>query len=81
MTGGPAARVGIRDRGLLKQGLYADVTVFDPTRVIDRATFEMPNQHPEGIEYVIVNGRIAVDKGQRTLVLAGQVIRGPGYRK
>lgn len=81
MTGGPAARVGIRDRGLLKQGLFADVTVFDPNRVIDRATFENPNQHPDGIEYVIVNGRIAVDKGQRTLVNAGQVVRGPGYRK
>jgi N-acyl-D-amino-acid deacylase len=81
MTGGPAARVGIRDRGLLKAGLFADIAVFDPLRVIDRATFEMPNQHPDGIEYVLVNGQIAVDRGQRTPVLAGQVIRGPGYRK
>lgn len=81
MTGGPAARVGLRDRGLLKPGLFADVTIFDPQRVIDRATFEMPNQHPEGIEFVLVNGQIAVDKGKRTPVLAGQVIRGPGYKK
>ena len=81
MTGAPAARVGMRDRGLLKAGLFADITIFDPARVIDRATFEMPNQYPEGIQYVLVNGQIAVDAGQRTPVLAGQVVRGPGYRK
>ena len=81
MTGLPAARVGLRDRGLLREGLYADVTIFDPGRVIDRATFEMPNQHPEGIKYVIINGRISVDDGERTPALAGRVIRGPGYRK
>jgi len=81
MTGAPAARVGMRDRGLLKTGLFADVTIFDPARVIDRATFENPNQYPEGIQYVLVNGQIAVDAGRRTPVLAGQVVRGPGYRK
>jgi len=81
MTGAPAARVGIRDRGLLKPDLFADITIFDPARVMDRATFEMPNQYPEGIQYVLVNGQIAVDKGQRTPVLSGRVVRGPGYRK
>jgi len=81
MTGAPAARVGMRDRGLLKGGLFADITIFDPARVIDRATFENPNQYPEGIQYVLVNGQIAVDAGKRTPVLAGQVVRGPGYRK
>ncbi|HEX7296884.1 MAG TPA: D-aminoacylase [Pyrinomonadaceae bacterium] len=81
MTGAPAARVGIRDRGLLKSGLFADIAIFDPARVIDRATFEMPNQYPEGIQFVLVNGQIAVDAGQRTPVLAGRVVRGPGYRK
>jgi N-acyl-D-aspartate/D-glutamate deacylase len=65
----------------LKQGLFADIAIFDPARVIDRATFEMPNQYPEGIQYVLVNGQIAVDAGQRTPVLAGRVVRGPGYRK
>ena len=50
-------------------------------KVIDRATFEMPNQYPEGIEYALVNGQISVDKGQRTPALAGHVLRGPGYRK
>ena len=81
MTGLPAARVGLRDRGLLRPGFYADLTIFDPKRVLDRATFEMPNQHPEGIKYVIVNGQVSVDDGQRTPALAGRVLRGPGYRK
>jgi N-acyl-D-aspartate/D-glutamate deacylase len=81
MTGGPAARVGLKDRGLLKAGMFADITVFDPSTVIDKATFEQPNQYPVGIDYVLVNGQISVDKGQRTSALAGQVIRGPGYRR
>src|SRR6267378_1527090 len=81
MTGAPATRVGLRDRGFVRQGMFADITIFDPRRVIDRATFEMPNQYPKGIEYVLVNGQISVDKGQRTPALAGHVLRGPGYRK
>lgn len=81
MTGGPATRVGLKNRGLLREGDFADVTVFDPKTVIDRATFESPNQYPVGIEYVLVNGEISVEKGQRTSALAGQVLRGPGYQK
>ena len=80
MTGGPAARVGLRDRGLLKEGMFGDVTIFDPGKVIDRATFESPNQYPTGIEYVLVNGQVSVDKGKRTAVLGGKVLRGPGYK-
>ena len=80
MTGAPAARVGLRDRGLLKEGMFADITIFDPAKVIDKATFESPNQYPVGIEYVLVNGKISVAKGQRTSALAGQVLRGPGYK-
>lgn len=60
--------------------MFADITVFDPDKVIDRATFEMPNQYPIGIEYVLVNGKISVDTGQRTAALAGRALRGPGYR-
>jgi N-acyl-D-aspartate/D-glutamate deacylase/photosystem II stability/assembly factor-like uncharacterized protein len=78
MTGAPAARVGLRDRGLVREGMFADVTIFDPRTVIDRATFESPNQYPVGIEYVLVNGQVAVDKGQHTRALAGRVLRGPG---
>jgi N-acyl-D-aspartate/D-glutamate deacylase len=81
MTGGPAKRVGLRDRGLLREGYYADITVFDPRTVIDKATFEVPNQHPEGIKFVITNGQISVDNGKRTPALAGRALRGPGYNK
>ena len=80
MTGMPAKRVGITDRGLLKEGTFADVVVFDPQRVIDRATFEVPNQHPEGIKFVIVNGQLSVDDGKRTSALAGRPLRGTGYK-
>ena len=81
MTGAPAARVGLKDRGTLREGMFADVTVFNPATVIDRGTFESPNQYPVGIEYVLVNGKLSVDKGERTPALAGQVLRGPGYRQ
>ena len=79
MTGLPASNVGLKHRGLLRQGYFADLTIFDPRTVIDRATFEEPNQYPVGITYVIVNGRIEVDNGQRTDVNSGRVLRGPGY--
>ena len=80
MTGMPAKRVGLRDRGVLRPGMYADITIFDPQTVLDRATFEDPNQYPVGIEYVIVNGELSVDQGKRTPALAGRPLRGPGYQ-
>ena len=79
MTGLPAANVGLKQRGFLREGYFADLTIFDPKTVIDRATFEAPNQYPVGINYVIVNGKIEVDKGQRTATNSGRVLRGPGY--
>jgi len=79
MTGLPASNVGLKQRGLLRQGYFADITIFDPNTVIDRATFEDPNQYPVGINYVIVNGQMEVDNGQRTPVNSGRVLRGPGY--
>ena len=81
MTSMNASKIGITDRGRLQDGLFADVTIFDPDRVIDRATFEQPRQFPAGIEYVIVNGRVTIDKGQHTGALAGQVIYGPGKKR
>ena len=81
MTGQPAARVGLKDRGVLRAGAYADITVFDPARVRDLATFDQPNQYPEGIEYVVVNGQLEVDGGKRTPANAGRPLRGPGYRR
>jgi N-acyl-D-amino-acid deacylase len=80
MTGQPAARVSLRDRGVLRAGAFADITVFDPARVRDRATFEEPNQYAEGIRYVLVNGQVEVDDGRRTDANAGRPLRGPGYR-
>jgi N-acyl-D-amino-acid deacylase len=81
MTGMPAKRVGLQDRGLVRAGAFADIVLFDPATVIDRATFEMPNQHPDGIKFVIVNGRLEVDETKRTPELAGRVLRGPGYQR
>jgi N-acyl-D-amino-acid deacylase len=75
-----AEKIGVRDRGLIKEGLRADVTLFNPRTVIDRATFEKPHQYPEGIPYVVVNGVLVLDRGEHTGELPGQVIRGPGYR-
>ena len=80
MTGSPAGNLSLRNRGLIREGYFADITIFDPKTVIDRATFEEPNQYPVGINFVIVNGQIEVDNGRRTPSLAGRVLRGPGYR-
>ena len=81
MTSMNADKLGIPDRGRLKEGLAADVTVFDQDRVIDRATFEQPHQFPVGIKYVIVNGVVTVDNEQHTGALAGRVLYGPGKRR
>ena len=81
MTSMNADKIGIKDRGRLREGMWADVTIFDPARVIDRATFESPHQYPVGIEYVIVNGTITVDHDRHTGALAGRVIYGPGRKK
>jgi len=80
MTSLAAQRVGINDRGLLKPGMYADITVFDPATIIDRATFEEPSQLATGVSHVLVNGVPVVDNGQVTAALPGRALRGPGYR-
>ena len=75
MSGGPAARFGIRDRGRLAEGLAADLVLFDPRTVSDHATWEEPRRHPTGIDAVIVNGRIVVDAGEPTGEAPGRVVR------
>lgn len=80
MTSMNADKIGIKDRGRLQEGMWADVTVFDADHVIDRATFEAPRQYPVGIEYVIVNGEVTLEKEQHTGALAGKVIYGPGKK-
>lgn len=80
MTSLNADKIGLKDRGRLKEGNWADVTVFNPSTVIDRATFENPHQFPVGIEYVIVNGVVTVERGRHTGALAGRVLYGPGRK-
>ncbi len=79
MTSLAAQRVGLTDRGLVRPGMYADLTVFDPARVLDRATFEQPHQPSVGIEYVFVNGQAVLRRGKLTDARPGRGLRGPGY--
>jgi N-acyl-D-amino-acid deacylase len=81
MTSFPAQRVGLKERGLIKLGYFADVVVFDAERVIDKATFEEPHQYSEGIEMVLVNGQPVWEGGKFAGNLPGRVLRGPGYRR
>lgn len=76
MTSAPAARLGLRDRGILRPGMKADLVVFDADRVIDRSTYDDPRRHPEGILHVFVNGRHAVRNGELLEAGAGRVLRG-----
>ena len=75
MTSAPAARLGIEDRGLLRDGYAADVVVFDPARVRSNATYDEPRRHPDGIEQVVVNGELVVDGDSHTGALPGRALR------
>ncbi len=75
MTAFPAQRLGLKNRGLLREGFHADITVFDPETVLDRATYENPRQFPVGIKYVMVNGKLVVEDERATGVVAGRVLR------
>ena len=75
MTSLPAQRFGIIDRGLLRPGMRADIVVFDPDAIIDKATYQDPHQFPEGIIHVIVNGEISVERGLYKGLLAGRTLR------
>lgn len=77
MTSLPAARMGLRDRGRIAQGMMADLVVFNPATVADKATFTAPHQYPVGIDYVVVNGQVEVDDGKMTAARAGRVLRRP----
>ncbi len=79
ITSFPAQREHLENRGILKPGYFADVTIFDPATIIDKATFVSPAQLSEGIAYTIVNGQIEYDHGRLTGVTAGKVLRGRGW--
>ena len=81
MTSLPAQREHLVDRGLLKQGFFADITIFDPATVRDRATYQNPAQLSEGIKYVFVNGQLEYEEGRLTGTKAGAVLHGPGWTK
>jgi N-acyl-D-amino-acid deacylase len=78
MTSWPATRMRLAGRGSLREGNWADVTVFDLATIQDKATYEQPMQYPAGIEYVIVNGQLVVDHGKHTGAKPGMVLYGPG---
>jgi N-acyl-D-amino-acid deacylase len=75
-----AQRMGLVDRGVLKEGMWADIVVFAPDEVRDLATFENPNQLSQGMRYVLVNGVPVIDAGKATDALPGKVLRGPGFQ-
>jgi N-acyl-D-amino-acid deacylase len=77
----PAQRMRLADRGVLKQGMWADIVVFDPETIRDLATFENPNQLSSGMQYVLVNGVAVIEAGKMTKALPGKVLRGPAARR
>jgi dihydroorotase/N-acyl-D-amino-acid deacylase len=80
MTSLAAQRVGLTERGLLRPGMFADITVFDPNTIIDNSTYEQPQQLATGVSYVFVNGVAVVDGGKVTDALPGRSLRGAAYR-
>ena len=75
MTSQNAVKIGVLDRGILRPGMYADITLFDPERVIDKATYTDPFQYSVGIEYVIVNGQVVLDGSKHTGARPGRALR------
>jgi len=81
MTSQPAARVQLQDRGILRPGMAADITVFDPATIRDVSTFEDPMHYSVGVRHVLVNGRAVVSDGTITSERPGKALRGPGARR
>lgn len=75
MTSLVAKRFFITKRGEIREGFYADLTLFDPERIRDKATFDAPKQYPEGIEYVLINGQLVLEKGKRTPARPGRILK------
>ena len=75
MTSFPSQTLGLLDRGLIREGMWADLVIFDPDTIIDRATYTDPHQYPDGIHYVIINGKIVVKDKQHTTAMPGKILR------
>jgi N-acyl-D-amino-acid deacylase len=80
ITSLPAQRMRLVDRGMLKPGYFADITIFDPLKIIDHATYTAPGQLSEGVAFVLVNGQVEFEQGRLTGVKAGVPLRGPGWK-
>jgi dihydroorotase/N-acyl-D-amino-acid deacylase len=80
MTGMPAQRMGLKNRGKITKNMVADLVIFNPETILDKGTFTDPHQYPEGIEYVLVNGVFAVERGEFIGKKAGKVLYGPGKK-
>ena len=81
LTSLPTSNLGIRDRGLVKAGMKADLAIFDPATIADKATFEQPQQFAVGMRHVLVNGQTVLLNGEMTAARPGRAIRGPGYQR
>jgi len=81
MTSLPASVLSIKQRGLIKEGYFADITIFDSNHIIDQATFENPHQYATGVNFVLVNGIIVVENGLHNGKRPGRILYGPGYRE
>jgi N-acyl-D-amino-acid deacylase len=79
MTSATARRLSITDRGLLQAGMFADVVIFDPETIADRATYDLPHQLPAGMNWVIVNGTVVMKDGAHSGAKPGRIVRGPGW--
>ena len=79
MTSLAAQKFQLKDRGLLKEGMAADIVIFDEAEVKDKATFENPHQYSVGFKFIVVNGQLEIDNGQITGVRSGKALFGPGY--
>jgi N-acyl-D-amino-acid deacylase len=79
MTSWPAARMRLYDRGAIREGLKADVTIFNEEGLEDVATYENPTAYPTGIDYVLVNGKLVIEQGHHTGAKPGSVLRGSGF--
>ena len=80
LSGLPAGNLGLKERGRLREGLFADIVIFDPASIQDHATFEKPHQYSTGVRHVFVNGTQVLRDGEHTDARPGRIVRGPGFR-
>jgi N-acyl-D-amino-acid deacylase len=78
LTSMPATNLKIQRRGLLKEGYFADIVIFDPATIQDHATFDNPHQYATGVSHLFVNGVLAVKDGEHTVATPGRIVKGPG---